>query len=562
MGTGDPTGRHQVELTMARDKLEYDVIVAGSGVAGLASALAIADAGMSVAVLEKDRLLGGTTALSAGGIWAGCNHLARAAGIADSKRDVFDYVRFVAGGAAEEDMLNAFVETAPVALEYFERCGIQIQLVDGLPDHYFPVAPGAKANGRMMEPAPISVSELGPYAGRIRDSRIDPHRERVEEFVRWGGVVNRKAHDHALLAERESLRIRTCGPALVAHFVKALMARGIPIIPETGMDKLSFETESVRVHASDGRTFSARRGVVLATGGWEGDTQLAGSFEGLPGLCSAGPAAVSGDGFRIGVSAGASTALIRNNLAVVLGFVVPVGEGATTQETEFRLAQVRECACPHNIIVNAGGNRFSDESYFQEAAAAIRQYDVWKREFVNLPCYMIFDSQYVENFAFCGGVPGNAPPDWVQRADTLQQLASQLGIAEAGLSRTVERFNGFVASGIDEDFHRGEKKWRQGNQDAIKAGSTLNRGLGSIAKPPFFGARMFPAPFVPSGGLRVNRHAQVVDGFGKPIQRLYAVGNVAAHLEYGVGYQAGFSLMSAMTFGYLGARHMLQARAS
>src|SRR4051812_39324107 len=103
-------------------KAEYDVVVAGSGVGGLGTALAAADAGMSVAVVEKDVLLGGGTALSAGGLWAGCNHLQRAAGLPDSREAVLQYLNFVGGGSSEVQHVEAFTDYAPVALEYFEKC--------------------------------------------------------------------------------------------------------------------------------------------------------------------------------------------------------------------------------------------------------------------------------------------------------------------------------------------------------------------------------------------------------------------------------------------------------
>lgn len=534
---------------------EYDVVVVGSGAGGLATALAAASAGMSVAVLEKDRLIGGGTALSAGGLWAGCNHLAKAAGLADSRQAVLDYLGFVGGGAAEPAHVEAFVDQAPIALEYFERCGVKAQLVPAFPDHYYPVAPGSTEKGRTLEAQPISILDLGEWAPRIRDSRIDPHRVSVQEFVSSGGLVNRRARDPALLAERNAKGIRTCGAALVAHFLKANLKSGTAIFTSTGVDALLHEHGRViGARTVDGSSIRARRGVVLATGSWEGDPQIARTFEGLPGMCSAMPQCVSGDAIRLASDVGAATTIIRNNLALILGFMVP--PSAPGEEAEFRHSQVRECACPHNIIVNSRGERFSDEGYFPDTSAALREYDVWRRAYRNLPAYLVFDSQFVENFAFAGNEPGMSPPTWVTRADTLGALAGKLDVAADGLEHTVRRFNEFAREGVDRDFNRGGKKWKQAKPDAIKTGSPVNRALGTIEKAPFYGVQMFPAPVVPSGGLRTNARAQVMSARGAPIAGLYAVGNAAAHLEFGMGYQAGISLMSAMTFGYLCVQHM------
>jgi len=533
---------------------EYDVVVAGSGVGGLGASLAAAEAGLSVLVLEKDRLLGGGTALSAGGLWAGCNHLQRGAGLADSREAVLNYLNFVGGGSSEPAHVEAFVDHAPVALEYFERCGVKTQLVLGFPDHYYPVAPGSMERGRTLEAQPISVHEVGEWGAKIRDSHIDPHRVSVGEFLASGGLVNKKGRDPALLAEREAKGIRTCGAALIVHLLKANLVRGTQVFLSTPIERLLGDAHVSGVRTADGREIRARHGVVLATGGWEGDATVAKTFEGLPGMRSAFPKAVSGDALRLASDFGAATAIIRNNLALILGFMVPPKRAE--QEPEFRHSQVRECACPHNIIVNADGARFSDEGYFPDTSAALREYDVWRRRFRNLPAYLIFDSQYVENFAFAGGAAGAIPPDWVARADTLGELARTLGISSEGLEGTARRFNGFVREGVDRDFNRGGKKWKQANPEAIKTGSPANRALGTIEKPPFYGIEMLPAPVVPSGGLRTNANAQVMSVRGAPIAGLYAAGNAAAHLEFGMGYQAGISLMSALTFGYLAVEHM------
>lgn len=533
----------------------YDVIVVGSGVGGVATALAAAEAGMTVAVLEKDTLLGGGTALSYGGIWAGCNHLAKAAGIPDSREAVLDYMRFVAGGCAEEELLTTFIDHAPEALEFFDRCGVSMELTRNLPDHYYPVAPGSTPDGRSVEPKPISVRELGEWGPKIRDSFIDPRCISVGEFVSWGGVVNYNNWDHAIVAERKAKHIKTNGPALIAHFLKALLARNVSVFLETPVLELIHEASIVKgVRIGDGREIRAHRAVALATGGWEGDPELRRQFEGAPEGCSPFPQAVSGDGLRLASDLGAATALIRNNLAIMLGFYVPPKSGAC--EPEFRLTQIMECQCPHTIIVNSQGERFSDESYFQDTVEALRKFDVWTRKFPNSPNFLIFDQQYVAGFSFAGAEPGSEPPGWVSRGESLEDLASSLQISPEGLQRTVQRFNGFAREGVDHDFHRGEKKWSLADRDTIRGGNAQNRRLGGLEKSPFYGVRLYPGIFVSSGGLRTDRNAQVLNARGSRIGNLYAIGNVAAHLEYGIGYQAGYSLASAMTFGRLAVRHM------
>ena len=141
----------------------------------------------------------------------------------------------------------------------------------------------------------------------------------------------------------------------------------------------------------------------------------------------------------------------------------------------------------------------------------------------------------------------------------LAELAGKLGINAESLETTIARFNEFSREGVDHDFHRGAKRFGLTDRDAIKGGNPINQRFGTLEKAPFYGIRLYPGVFVSSGGIRINRHGQAVDTNGNGIPGLYVVGNAAAHLEYGIGYQAGYSLASGMTFGYLAAQHMAGA---
>jgi 3-oxosteroid 1-dehydrogenase len=119
---------------------------------------------------------------------------------------------------------------------------------------------------------------------------------------------------------------------------------------------------------------------------------------------------------------------------------------------------------------------------------------------------------------------------------------------------TAERFNGFARKGSDDDFGRGRKKWSTGAP--LPGKEVKNASLGTIEVAPFYGLQLHPSAFA-SAGLLADIHARVIHQRGHAIPGLYAVGNAAAHTEYGVGYQAGHSLASGMTFGYLAVHHML-----
>jgi 3-oxosteroid 1-dehydrogenase len=179
-----------------------------------------------------------------------------------------------------------------------------------------------------------------------------------------------------------------------------------------------------------------------------------------------------------------------------------------------------------------------------------------RHEYPNLPAYLIFDSQYLKKYSFANQPVGTDVPKTVPRAASLPALAGQLGIDPDALAETAERFNGFAQSGVDTDFHRGENLWKLAS---AKAPRGINASLGSIEEPPFYGVALHPTGSA-SVGLLADSNGRVIHQRRRPIPGLYASGNVAATTEHGVGYQAGLSLASSMTFSYLAVRHMLDAR--
>ena len=129
----------------------WDVVILGSGVAGLAGALAAHELGLRPLVLEKASTLGGGTVHSYGLIWVGQNHLAHGAGYRDTRDEVIAYLRFLAGGSFDDTRMSAFVDHSPEALKFFENRGVRFRSVRGLTDHYYGTAPGAQAAGRSVE---------------------------------------------------------------------------------------------------------------------------------------------------------------------------------------------------------------------------------------------------------------------------------------------------------------------------------------------------------------------------------------------------------------------------
>jgi succinate dehydrogenase/fumarate reductase flavoprotein subunit len=208
---------------------------------------------------------------------------------------------------------------------------------------------------------------------------------------------------------------------------------------------------------------------------------------------------------------------------------------------------------PHSIIVNRRGQRFVNEAHnYNDMMKPFFTFDPVSYERPNLPAYLVVDQAFRDKYMLMTLLPGQPSPPWLPQADTLPELARKIGVDEAGLVATVERFNAFAREGTDRDFRRGESTYDHfyGDPD-----HRPNPNLGEVAKPPFYALEVFPGSIGTKGGPRVDLDAQVLRVDGSPIRGLYAAGNVMAGVT-GPGYPgAGSTIGTAMTFGWLAARH-------
>jgi 3-oxosteroid 1-dehydrogenase len=532
----------------------YDLVCVGSGAAGSAAALAGAELGLSVCLLEKASQLGGGSAYSTGGLWAGNNHLARAAGIADSREETLAYMAFVAGGVALPANLAAYIDQAPAAIQAFEAMGVRFHLRPAVPDHFYPSAPGSKAGGRTMGCAPIHRSALGLWRDRLMESPyFMPGISNLDIFD-WGGLGNMRHWDPELIEARRRSGVLGTGQAVVGQFLAGVIRRHGAIVCDSPVEELVVEDGRVVgvLVLRDGKRvrIGARRGVVLATGGYEGSSELVARFEAVPvpEWRSMFPPDVAGDGLVMATEIGAALYRIPENYFLFLGYDIPQADGTST----YRMTGFTELTFPHTIVVNRAGQRFFDESSFQKGVLAIKAFDTATHTYTNLPCWMIFDHQFAERYTFAGRPPGAGIPEWVVRSPTLNGLSGALGIDAAGLTQMVARFNPPAAAGTDPEFGRGSFLWIK----AISgdADHPTHPNLGPIERPPFYGVRLHPSGSS-SVGLLTDAQARVRHVRGHPIEGLYACGTAAAAADVGVGYQAGYLLTRGLTFGWLAARH-------
>jgi succinate dehydrogenase/fumarate reductase flavoprotein subunit len=534
---------------------EADAVVLGSGGAALTAAIAAYDFGAKdVVILEKSGMVGGTTAMSGGMLWIPNNLYQQEAGIEDSDDDVVAYLDALAPGALDPDTLGAFLERGPEMIRYFvEKTPVRFHAYADFPD-YQPYLPGAKAGGgRSLDNEAFSFEQLGKWAARVNPTKMAyPVRGSLMEAI--NGTL-----DEATLAEREAGDYRGLGQALIGALFKAVLDREIPVEFEKRARKLvkaGGRVIGVIAEDADARDYRvrARRGVVIATGGFEWNETLVKAF--LRGPLT-GPVSVpenEGDGLLMAIEAGAQLGNMQN--AFWQQSVLEFKPQHRAAKPNYLLGS-DERARPGAILVNRAGKRFVNEAAnYNAMGKALHAFDAGTHSYANLPYWLIIDQRYKEKYPTFTSPPGGPIPPYMTRADTLEELAKQAGIDPQGLAATVARFNHMVRNGHDDDFNRGDNSYDNFYMWGDPAYDPPYRTLGLIDQGPYYAVKMESGALGTCGGPKTNGDAQVLDWAGNPIPGLYAAGNAMAAVLGEAYGGAGGTLGPGMTFGYIAGKYL------
>lgn len=531
---------------------EVDVVVLGTGVAGLTAALAAAETGAAVVLLEKDDKVGGTSAYSGGMVWIPNNHHMREAGIADSTEQAMTYLRSMSHGMIEDRLARAFVERAPEVVAWLEEhTPVEFHIVTGMPD-YHPEHPGGAARGgRSLECDLYPFGELGEWADRVAvgAQNWQPHYMMSETPIGSPMPVQLSPEE---LERRRRRNLRGVGQSLVGRLLKGCLDRGVTIVTSTAGNRLVTEDGAVTrivVEGPEGtREVAARGGVVLATGGFDWDDDLVRAFLRGPMTRKVAPRTNTGDGLKMAMRIGAALANMRE------AWWVPIVDVPREQGGTYSFLVAADRAKPHSIMVNREGRRFTNEAAnYNSSGAAFRVIDPHKFEYSNLPAWMVMDSEFLREYGFAKHPPGSDFGSWMTKADTLEELAEALGISPTGLIDTVERYNKNCALDHDPEFGRGSSAHDTWWGDPAAKG-TPAATLGPISSGPFYAIEVHPGALGTRGGPRTDDSAAVLDLDGERIPGLYAAGNVMASplgMTYGGG---GGTLGIGLVFGFLAGR--------
>lgn len=532
---------------MSKWDREVDVVIVGSGGAALTAATMAHDGGAQVLVLEKAAMLGGTTAVSGGGVWLPGNHVGAAAGVNDTREDSLAYIRRLAGDRAPDpELLEVYVDTAPQVLRYLEDNTPLKTHVQPLPDYYWPWQfPGTRTMpGRTVEADPYPVADELP--------------EWADKLVKRGtlmslGAATTLAEDfspmtpelQAELDRREKQDIRPKGAALIARLFKGLLERGVEAQLETRARELITNDAGdviglVAEHGGVAHRIGVRKGVVLACGGFEWNPELVRAHLGYE-VKPLSPPNNTGDGLLMASAIGAQLA----NLTSYWGTPSMLDPEITKDGEPVPQFEWGRGA-PSSIVVNSKAQRFANEALpYNDFPKAFGIYDGEAAEFPNAgPAYLIFDANVRESQRILSMYPGQPDPEWVTKADTITDLAAKAGLDPDALQATVDRYNENAARGEDPDFQR------------HKVGLMAPGQLAPITEAPFYAVRIYPGMLGTNGGPQIDRNGQVRRLGGGVINGLYAAGNTAANV-FGWAYPSGGgTLGNGMVFGFLAGQHV------
>jgi 3-oxosteroid 1-dehydrogenase len=537
----------------------FDIVIVGSGAGGFAAAIAAKLAGMRPLLVEKTPLLGGSSALSGGVLWMPNNPLLARDGVADTREASLRYLEnFVEDGdiCSTPARRAAFVDAVAPLVAMMEAQGMRYQRCPGYADYYAHL-PGGHAAGRALQADLFDANRLGAWKAKLRPPSV-PLPIRTSEGAQMmrvgitldGKVMAAKVAARYLGAKLTGKAIYGSGGALQGRMLEIALKLGIDIWTDAGLVDLDIRNGQVTGvhldHAGEAKTIAAPRGVVITAGGFARNLAMRQRHLHAPVSVDWTKANPGDTGDAIEAMARADAALGWMDEAWwVMSFVAG--------DEVYQI--VPELIKPHGILVDASGQRFVNEarSYMEVGRACYAR----NPASTAIPAWIVMDSRHRKRYLFGFQPPGRVPKKWLDKGwarqdATIAGLARQCGIDADNLERTVKRFNGFCATGIDLDFQRGDNAYADYWGDPT---SKPNSSLGSIAEPPFWAVPLVPGDVGTCGGAVTDEHARVLRADGSVIDGLYAAGNCAAPLAGPHYIGAGLSIGASSVFGYLAVEH-------
>ena len=559
-----------------QETFECDVLVVGSGCAGLSAAVTAGHAGLKVLVVEKAACFGGTTARSGGWLWIPGTSLARNWGIVESPEQARTYLRHEAGNSFDAARVDAFLTAGPEAVDFFTaKTAVRFDMPLTFPD-YHAEAPGGAQGGRSMVTRPFDGHELGThlkdlgaplpeltvFGMMLGSGKEIVHFMRATRSLASALYVARRLSKHMIDVLRHGRGMNlTNGNALAGRLARSAFDLDIPLWLSSPVHELIVENGGVRgaIVEREGRRVQihAKRGVILACGGFPHDVARRGAmFPHAPtghAHYSPGPVGNTGDGLRLAESAGGHVEDTLPNAAAW----VPVSVTTRKDGSKGVMPHFIDRAKPGVIAVTRAGVRFANEGnsyhdFVQEMVKAAKPGE-------EITAFLLCDHRALRKYGL-GCVPPFPMPlghhlrtGYLKRGATLAELAAQAGIDSNGLEATVAQFNATAADGQDPAFGKGSRAYNRYQGDALHG---PNPCIAPIKDGPYYAIKMVIGDLGTYAGIKTDASARALDTDGAPIDGLYAVGNDMASIMGGNYPGAGITLGPALTFGYIAGRHI------
>jgi 3-oxosteroid 1-dehydrogenase len=544
----------------------FDVVVVGSGAAGMGAAITAAKHGLSTVLIEKSAYWGGSTSRSGDGVWIPNNPVLRREAPADTPEAARTYLRSIVGGAVAPERIDTYIDRGPEALRFFlDNSPLQLEWVEHYCD-YYPEAPGGLAAGRSCEPKPFDARKLGVDAKTRHPQYAKAPLNVVvkQSDFRWLSTGLRTWRGPARLARvgirfmvgtLRGQRLIGMGAALASQLRLGLRTAGMPLRLNTALTGLIVDdgrVVGVQTRTADGRTgvIRARHGVVLGCGGFEHNAEMRAKYQRAPigAEWTTGAPTNTGDGINAALEIGAGVSFMAD---AWWGPSIPLPEGPW-----FALS---ERSLPRSIMVNERGARFMNESLpYVEAVHRMYggEYGQGAGPGENIPAWLVFDQTYRDRYLFAAvAARARLPKRWfdsgaIVKAATLRSLAEQIGVPADNLAETVRRFNTFARDGKDLDFHRGESAYDHYYGDIS---NKPNPNLGELTRAPFYAAKMVPGDLGTKGGIDTDTAGRALRPDDSVIEGLYAAGNTSSPVMGHTYAGPGATIGPALVFGHLAA---------
>lgn len=551
--------------------IDTDVVIIGSGAAGLTAAITARALGLEALVVEKTGFFGGTTAYSGGAPWIPCNHVMKTVGLDDSREAAETYLRKVLGDGYHEDLVASYLDNAAPMLQFMEHHS-EVRFKPFLLPDYESELPGAarcrslltqefdgRLLGERLADLRMPLPQLMLFGSmQIEGADIHPMRNALRTWagLRHTAKVMRRFVLDKLRHGRGTRLVN--GNALAARLLHSAIGAGVTLWKDTPARELLVEDGAVTgaVVLRDGQLTQvrARRGVLLATGGFGASEQLrARHIPFAEHHHTLQPEGNTGDGITLGLSAGAvhDPAHAGDCIWTPVS-VLRKGDGSSVKYPHIFIDR----AMPGCIAVDPTGRRFVNEG---------TSYQTFVRTMHRLghtTVHLLADHQFVRKYGL--GLARPAPfrlqpyldAGYLLQAPTLAELARRIAVDPAQLEATVHRFNEGARRGEDPDFGKGADAHSRFRGDQTHA---PHPSLAPVGDGPYYAVAIHPGDLSTVGGLETNGRAQVLDAAGQPIPGLYAAGLDMNSVMRGRYPGGGSSIGPAMTFGYVAARQMAKA---